>query len=283
MKKGFLLLFALLCSACGQLAFENKSAVDGQVSENIIGGKPVESNDSIAASTVGVVDLEAGSVICTGTLISSNMVLTAAHCTKEDPRGLAIFFGSKIPKTQEEADKAIVRQVLVGKTSSLWPKLQRTQMKNWGDIAILRFSGVAPAGFKPARLLADVSALKSRPIVTLAGFGYTDGVKKTLASELRRIDIPLLNEAYSETEVSFDQRSGNGACHGDSGGPAFVVVNGEAQVFGVTSRGTQDASDSCSGLSVYTNTVPYLQFIQQTVAQLNQARRIERIPQPPFL
>jgi secreted trypsin-like serine protease len=276
------LLGLLFLSACGQ-PNQLPSAVDETAdTQEIIGGAPVSATDPIVPSTVGIVSLQSGGVICTGSLIAANMVLTAAHCTEEDPRNLAILFSTKIPQTQEEADKAQVRQVVAGRTSPLWPKLRPGQKSNWGDIAILRFAGALPQGYKPAKLLADPSQLKKGQVVTLAGFGLIDGRRQIDTDVLRKVDVSLADPKFSQSEVMFDQRAKKGACHGDSGGPAFARVKGELVLFGVTSRGYNDPLDTCEGFSIYTNASTYVSWIKSTIDALNKLTKPERIPQPVF-
>jgi len=55
--------------------------------------------------------------------------------------------------------------------------------------------------------------------------------------------------AYNDTEVVFDQQNGQASCEGDSGGPAYLIVNGEYHLFGVTSRGTR----GCNGYVLYSD------------------------------
>jgi hypothetical protein len=55
--------------------------------------------------------------------------------------------------------------------------------------------------------------------------------------------------AFNDTEVVFDQQHGQASCEGDSGGPAYYIVNGEYHLFGVTSRGTR----GCNGYVLYSD------------------------------
>ena len=44
-----------------------------------------------------------------------------------------------------------------------------------------------------------------------------------------------------------DQEDGSGACHGDSGGPAFFEKDGKTYLLGVTNRSYPDgAPDDCN-------------------------------------
>lgn len=269
-------------TACSNPSREIASVEEALPSEasGIIGGEAVDEQDPVAASTVGIIDLKAGAVICTGSLIANNMVVTAAHCTSENPLERGILFSRKIPKTQSEAAQMQARRVVAGRTSPLWPRLKATQRADWGDIAVLRFVGEVPQGFKPAKLLTQASALKDGGSAIIAGFGITDGRLNTPTDQLLKTEVKFAQARFSSSEVLFDQNNKHGACHGDSGGPAFVRVGQEMLLFGVTSRGYQDPDDTCEKFAVYTNIVSYISWIRSTMASLNLVKKVEKIPQP---
>jgi secreted trypsin-like serine protease len=76
---------------------------------------------------------------------------------------------------------------------------------------------------------------------------------------------------FSETEISFSSTDGSGACHGDSGGPAFATIKGQKVIVGITSR-TTDKSGGCHKDSVYTNVAAYKTLIDQMAAKLQAAQ-----------
>ncbi len=244
-------------------------------SQNIIGGTAVPELDPVASSTVALVRLATGRVFCTGTLITQNMVLTAGHCVA-DPRigAMAVLFSNKKPETQAEADAVVsehrVAAVVDARVNATFLNLTKGQSDNWGDIAIVKFNGRIPMGYGPARILANPALLKDGMTVTLAGYGFTDGVNKVSSTNLQKADVKILSAQFSESEVLMDQREGKGACHGDSGGPAYANINGSLILFGVTSRGVADPKDSCGVASVYTSATALLPWIKAAVADLNQ-------------
>ena len=206
-------------------------------SRSIIGGKDVDADDVIASSTVGILDKDRGAVYCSGTIVGESLVLTAGHCAKTNPRDMAVLFSNKIPK-QFENIQEISRPVIAGRVTPQWPKVKNGQEKNWGDMALLRIQGTIPAGFKVAEFLSDSNALHNGLMTTIAGFGYVDGRRKTRTPIMQKAEIPVFNSQFSDLEYLFDQTKGTGACHGDSGGPAFIQRNGKLIVVGVTSRGS---------------------------------------------
>lgn len=277
---GFIVMLTMTAACSRPPATDGGITTEAGTSTNIIGGTPVETDDPILRSTVGIVDLRRGAIICTGSLVTPNMVVTAAHCTTLNPRHLAIAFTSIIPKTREEARATTLLPVVAGKTSPQWPLLKRGQKGDWGDVAVLRFLGTVPEGYSPAKILASPEALVNDEKVLIAGFGWTDGIKKTPTDVMRKTEVKIRDAAFSSTEVMFDQTEGTGACHGDSGGPAFVKVDGELVLFGVTSRGYNDPFDTCARYSIYTNLATQLEWLQATVTELSQVQRTSPMPQP---
>ena len=144
------------------------------------------------------------------------------------------------------------------------------------DIALIQISGALPAGYAPVQLLSDPSALTDGEQVLLAGYGRDVGVepangKDDGAGILREVSVNILKAQYGNTEVEVDQTAGKGACHGDSGGPAFAQSGGALKLFGVTSRGPQNQPDTCNSQAIYTNLLAHTDWIATTEAQLRSA------------
>jgi secreted trypsin-like serine protease len=275
----------LACSPQLEVAPEMDASysIEETTAENlasIVAGSPVQPGDVIASSTVMILDAKSGENFCTGTLISKNLVLTAAHCTNSDPRSIKIGFAIEVPRPGIQVP---ARQVISGRVHPNWPKLTSETEKNWGDIAVLRFEGTVPEGYAPARVLSQKEAVQNGRVAVLAGFGDLNKMPLTSALRLMRADVVVSDANYSETEVLFEQFEGRGACHGDSGGPAFLPLAGRHVVFGVTSRAaTERGGLSCLEGSVYTNTSAVMDFIRQAASELNKAHIPQPIPQPRF-
>jgi hypothetical protein len=248
---------------------------------SIFGGEAVADGDAVLASTVAIVNLRYGQVVCSGSLVAKNMVVTAGHCTAENPSDLAILFTNKIPKTRQEARVSAVRKVIAGKTHPQWPKNDFRSEHNWGDIALLRFEGALPAGYKPIRLLSKKTLLVPQGDAVLAGFGWTNGRKKTAAEGLNKTKVKIEKPDFSDMEIMFNQKAGSGACHGDSGGPAFIEVESKLVLVGVTSRGHDDPNDTCESYSLYSSIPAQIEWLKTTAIDLQKAEAIgQKMPQP---
>jgi hypothetical protein len=248
-------------------------------SDGIIGGASVSDTDPISKTVVAIYDTQNQS-LCTGSILSQQLVITAGHCAnKANPKAMVLIFGTQLPT--KNSPRPVTRPVtdlrldpryeqvmaMLDQNNSLDPD----SVKEWGDVSVLKFDGGLPPGYKPAEVLPANYTLTSGMTITLAGYGEVDGNKHLGSDGLRKVDVAMADPNFSPTEVMMDQRNGKGACHGDSGGPAYVTVNGKTLLFGVTSRGVRDAANNCSQFSVYSSIPRLMGYISTAVNQLNSA------------
>ena len=78
--------------------------------------------------------------------------------------------------------------------------------------------------------------------------------------------IKIQSVLPSFEEITLDQTHGKGACHGDSGGPAYFFDKKLKKniLVGLTSRGTGD----CNKIAVYTSVLGYRKWISENAKQL---------------
>jgi secreted trypsin-like serine protease len=141
------------------------------------------------------------------------------------------------------------------------PNRDPNRIKNWGDLAVIGFSGSLPAGYSPVAIAGE-DQLVDGETVLLAGYGETDGREAIASSHLKAVAVRVQKARYAKSEFTVDQTDGKGACHGDSGGPAFVARGNELHLVGITSRGFDDV---CGKASVYTRVSSFLAWIQSAV------------------
>lgn len=250
-------LLGMLAACAGPKANELSDVVGNDA---IIGGQEISAGAPISKSIVAVYDAVGGQ-LCTGSLLPDNIVLTAAHCIGSEPKGMFILFDVSLSESSEK------RQAILAVTSPLWTS-RHGQDKDTGDIALIKFAGTVPATYAPASILPNMKYLKNGGAVTLAGFGISNGVNQEGAGVLRQVDVKIADTLFSKTEIKLDQTSGKGACHGDSGGPAYVTIAGHNFLWGITSRGVEDAKNDCSQFSAYTNVLAYKSWIDKTSTRL---------------
>lgn len=264
---------------------------------SIINGQNVESSHILAQSIVGVYNVK-NEAICTGTLIGANLVLTAAHCVPEKASHTKIIFSLDLDSTINSRELDIKQDYMLSvtdfKVAPGWNPKDLSEGFNKKDLALMKFKGPIPTGFKPATFLHDTALLKPGISVTVAGFGVNDvEVEKINPTQFKGLEeaiefgevicdeddsgkrgdcfsIYTYGEGllrYTEapiskihtSEVELDEKKA-GTCVGDSGGPAFIKINDSYFLFGVTSRG----SAFCDEVGVYTNALYFLKWINDT-------------------
>lgn len=235
------------------LAWHSTYALD----ESIIGGVPVGASDPVVTSTVALYD---GQFLCTGSLIAQDLVVTAAHCI-DDTSTMQVLFRLKVKGTGPAA------RVLGAVVHPRY--FPSAEGKDQNDIAVVRFAGKLPRGYAPARLLPASIPLQNGQTVTLAGYGITTAIPQSGSGTLRKVDVKIKDARFARTEVLLDQTSGRGACHGDSGGPAFARARGKLYLWGVTNRGyPNDAPDDCAHQAVYTDILAHKAFLNKAAQTL---------------
>jgi hypothetical protein len=207
--------------------------------------------------------------LCSGTLISPTVFLTAGHCTAELPAlgvtGVWVSFRATLGPPGD----------LVGGTYVTDPAFGHDR-GDLHDLAVVLLDapvvGVAPAALPTSGLLdrlQDARALRGQ-LFTNVGYGYSGrevggGQPYFLYDGQRRVSL----SPFSALAKSFLKLQGNsnatglgGVCFGDSGGPAYL--GDSTTIAAITSSGDQ----ACAGASVAyrLDTLSARQFLARFVA-----------------
>ena len=197
-----------------------------QVAPPVLGGdaRIVDGQVTNSFAAVGQIGSD-GEGFCSGTLITPTHVLTAAHCAE----GVANNRGTFIVNGQSYNTTRVV----------IHPDYNPSNLDN--DIAIYELD-------RPVEGVTPHDILRTAPTVgtqlTLVGFGAGGtganghngdfGTKRVGTTDIDFIEDTIIGWNFEPGESN--------TAPGDSGGPAFVQVNGEYVLAGVTSGGDrQDA------------------------------------------
>src|SRR5215216_7648979 len=192
--------------------------------------------------------------ICSGTMITANVFLTASHCTlyftqELVPEGYVAYVSldQSIPFGALTTSKTQLLSVAHVVTN---PNYNQSQSDS-GDIAVLildRNARVTPATLPTCGLLDQLLAQNVLKTATFTNVGY--GVQNRVVGggvpffqDLNPIprmysfsSFNSLNGGYLRLSQNPSTGSG-GTCFGDSGGPNFLTVNGQQLIVSITITG----------------------------------------------
>jgi MYXO-CTERM domain-containing protein len=182
--------------------------------------------------------------ICTASLISPHVLLTAAHCVTPELVGAdAQYRYYQGP----DVNSASSRELHPIPTVHFHAEFSSTDVQKGHDIAVgvldVPLTNTAPLTLNTRPIDGD---LVGQP-VRLVGYGKDSGTDTTGASAGVKRQVSTRLNSYTDDLLRLGQ-SGMTTCEGDSGGPAFMTVDGAERIVGVVSFG--DAS--CAELGVDT-------------------------------
>lgn len=219
--------------------------------QHIIGGER-----SVRGDFDGVVAIVAGQGLCTGTVVSDSLVLTAGHCLTEvsSPDSIQVFYGEEI-----DGGNAVAVSDF-----GVHPEFCRDCENDIFDYGYVVISGTftVPGGFLlPITDQEEWDAtVAAGSDVTLVGFGEDPDAANASASLGVKRQVETRIRKYSPEGLEFFAGGeGRDSCQGDSGGPAFVrLEDGSWRLAGITSRG----SDPCGEGGFYGTPYPALAWVR---------------------
>lgn len=225
--------------------FSMSSQAEGRFEPLINGGEKVLSDDPIFQSTVM---LETDAQYCSASIVAPGLLLTAAHCLSGDSSWILIHFAGLEGKLSRNATRSFRHE-----------NYQDLNDTTRNDVALVFFDGALPEGYRPVPILPLEKAVQLGEELQLAGYGGGSPL-----GSLAKIKLTATGFLNNNNLVTFNQTPQHGICHGDSGGPAFKMIDGQLYLAGVASYAHEI---DCSGYSAYTTASPFIEWIQKKLKE----------------
>lgn len=202
-----------------------------------------------------------GKFICGGSLVSTQFVITAAHCVdRANPADLTVVGGATYL-----SEKGVRR----GVNKIIKPKNYNKPKPYHMDVAVLKLSGVM-TGTNIDTIPLCQANWKVGDYINVFGWGQLSENNNAKVDQVRKVRLPLVLrskcvQAYKNIESITDSMFCAGdlkdkdSCYGDSGGPAVF----QNQLCGLVSWGLRCASNKFPG--VYTSIKTVRNFIDNAM------------------
>jgi len=194
--------------------------------------------------------------LCTGTALTRDLVLTAAHCVTRPARYEV--------RAYQTGDAIPVRNIARHPHFSF---ASYTAARATADVALIKLAAPLPTIVVPAALAA-ARRVKVGETLTIAGFGVTAagtarGLGVPREARLAVTGVPGSLQIRLHDPATRNTRAGLGGCTGDSGAPAFDGAG--PLVIGVVSWSTGPQNEEgCGGLTGLTPLLNYRSWIVET-------------------
>jgi hypothetical protein len=252
-SRALTLALALAAAACG--ADSGGWEARGQ---EIIGGEPATGEDRAVGILLSWMP-GGGLGLCSAAMITTRVVLTAAHCVDRQATH-EIWFADSYHVRRREFQGLMDAERRVAIHKWIHPLWDRGSITAGSDIALLLLDKPVPASIPPlpwnrVRLVSG----RTPGEVRMVGFGHHvyDDEDPLFVKLTARNSMSSLGGAFFEVAGSTHI-----TCHGDSGGPAFLTIDGAEVVAGITSYGDV----SCSAYGAFTRVDLYLADIDAFIA-----------------
>ena len=233
----------------------------------IVNGTTVSESDSDSQEVVMLMTKSDGGgiSICTASAISSDVLVTAAHCVPDAATDIVVSLHSSVSCESGFDSRSHIAQVADVVKHPNYSPTAKTYLKASNDIALVFMKNKLPIKYK-IHDIATPSEIENKGLMFL-GYGTT-GYTKDGTMILRKTQLPAqsVKVDLENKIVEVDQSQGTGICTGDSGGPALINTATGRKVVSVNSLvlfdlTTADA-DKCGRGAALTMVYPHLDWLK---------------------
>ncbi|MBT8495381.1 MAG: trypsin-like serine protease [Deltaproteobacteria bacterium] len=223
---------ALGCAA----ELEDEQEAVGSSNQAILNGDAISVGQF--PTVVGVVVGQGG--LCTGTLVTDKVVITAAHCISPNVMGGTQEQITAATQVVFDSTNVFSGQGFAVRAERTLPVPSFTQPGN-PDIGIVWLEQ-AITDREPSPLNTDSENAGPNTRVTMVGYGLNEdgGSGGGFFLTDRQATSCASYGVSDQMFMCFSQTNGIGKCSGDSGGPSFGYIDGVEALVGVTSFGDQN-------------------------------------------
>lgn len=223
---------ALLSIAFASCATDDPAEL-GSRRGHIVGGATTSSFPSVPLL---VVEDPQQNYLCSGSLVSPRVVLTAAHCIPDAPPATHVaYFGSDATRENDPAFVATIAVERFVRHPGYDPALDPESGLDFGLILLTEPAPLDPLPFLTAELAAGVG-----DAVEAVGWGITSFAQNDSAVKRQ---VATVFDGNNDLLIRFGEAGARGVCSGDSGGPLFMTEAGQPTVIGVHSFVTTIGGD----------------------------------------
>jgi secreted trypsin-like serine protease len=226
--RAFMLALVLGAVACAP-------AVPGQENAAIVGGvDETATQDPSVIVIIAQVPGATTATLCTASVVSPHVLLTAAHCLlpSEVGTGAQFFVYTGIDLASATSDDLKADKVQeVHYNADFNPQ----DIMGGHDVGVVIMTD--PIGLTPLIMNRDaITDSDDHQPTRLVGYGQTTAADKTGATAGVRREVTTTLDSHDSNFLHVGE-GGMTLCEGDSGGPAFMTLDGTEVIAGITSFG----------------------------------------------
>ena len=230
----FILIFLPFISSCSGEGAEEEATdaacLNIGLYSKVINGRECGGLDNSPVLRLAIVKSDGSVGLCTGSLVTPDVILTAAHCVAGSLSQIIIGYGDPY---SINIGNAIYYEISPGY------KYIPSTGRLFNDVALVFLANPINLPVMPILLSRGVNAGEYGYVYGYGAENYTTQPDFSNGSFLNAGAMTVREVTQNHLFVYFDGEGVN-VCNGDSGGPMVVMVGGQPALAGVASQGSAE-------------------------------------------